>query len=136
MPAPIALVLDQAAFASQVTAALQAMGHETVALDGPIAALEALENAARIELLVTCLDHGINKPNGVALARMARLRRPGIKVLFVGDPALQRHTVGLGAFIASPVAVSDVVRAAAQMTEIADRPGEFATGRSAGPATG
>jgi hypothetical protein len=43
-------------------------------------ALELLERAERLELLVTSLDLAPGKPNGIALGRMARLKRPGIHV--------------------------------------------------------
>jgi hypothetical protein len=68
-----------------------------------------LERAERLELLVTCLDFAPGKPNGIALGRMARLKRPGIRVLFVGPADLEKFAEGLGTFLASPATVSQVV---------------------------
>jgi len=54
-----------------------------------------VESAHLIELLVTCPNFPEGRPNGVALARMARTKRPGIKVLFVGPAELEQYAVGL-----------------------------------------
>ena len=51
-----------------------------------MAALDALENAQRVEVLITRVRFPPGKPNGIALALMARHKRPGIKVLFTARP--------------------------------------------------
>ena len=56
----------------------------------------------------------------VALVRMANIRRPGVRVLFLGGAGLERYTAGLGTFIETPVTVSDVVNAIATMMESPD----------------
>jgi hypothetical protein len=80
-------------------------------------ALELLERAERLEVLVTCLDFAPGKPNGIALGRMARLKRPGIHVLFVGTADLENHTEGLGTFMTSPVTVPQVVEGVLRMLD-------------------
>ena len=40
--------------------------------------IDALEHPKRIELLITRVRFPAGTPNGAALARMARLKRPGI----------------------------------------------------------
>jgi hypothetical protein len=48
-----------------------------------MAALDAIEVGSRLRVLVTRVDFGPGKPNGIALARMVRVKRPGTKVVFV-----------------------------------------------------
>lgn len=112
MPARIVAVFDVPDLADQTAAELRAAGYDAATLPDSMVALDALEGAARIELLVTSPEHGEGKPNGIALARMARIKRPGIKVLFVGQLEYARYAAGLGEFVATPVAVAEVVSTA------------------------
>jgi DNA-binding NtrC family response regulator len=89
MPARVVVVLNEPGFADKTASALRAQGHDSLALADPMTALELLERAKRLELLVTCLDFAPGKPNGIALGRIARLKRPGIRVLFVGPADLE-----------------------------------------------
>jgi CheY-like chemotaxis protein len=114
------VVLDEPGFAERTAALLLDRGYEAMALVDPMVALEALEDAERIELLITSMDHGDGKPNGIALARMARLRKPHIKVLFVAAPGMERYTAGLGELLPWPICVSDVVQRAICLTEASD----------------
>src|SRR5690242_7531024 len=103
MPARVVVVLNEPEIAEEAASALRAQGQDALALVDPMAALEALEGAERIEALVTCLDFAPGKPNGIALGRMARLKRPGIRVLFVGPTDLEELSEGLGTFLPFPV---------------------------------
>jgi hypothetical protein len=109
IPARIAIVLNEPEVAEEAASALRAQGQDALALVDPMTALEALEGAERIEVLVTCLDFAPGKPNGIALGCMARLKRPGIRILFVGPADLEKFAEGLGTFLASPVTVPQVV---------------------------
>jgi DNA-binding NtrC family response regulator len=117
MPARIVVVLDEPAAASQAAALFQAQGYDAISLPESLTALEALSGATHVELLVTSLNHGPGKPNGISLVLMTRQRRPGLKALFVGDESMERHTNGLGAFLAAPVRIEDVVSAAILMLD-------------------
>ena len=123
MPAAIVAVLDQPGVADEVVARLTTAGYDAAALPDPMAALNALEGAVRIEVLVTGLDHGPNKPNGISLALMARSKRPGIRVLFVGDGELAHYAAGLGEFLAEPVGVTDVVEHVIRLSDARQGPG-------------
>jgi hypothetical protein len=46
---------------------------------------------------------------------MARQKQPGVRVLFVAPRELAPHTEGLGAFMAVPVTVANVVTAVTRM---------------------
>jgi DNA-binding response OmpR family regulator len=114
MPARVVVVLTEPALADEVAAALRAQGKDALALADPMTALEALEGAERIEVLVTCLDFAPGKPNGIALGRMARLKRPGIRILFVGPADLQDLAEGVGAFMPSPATGPQLVQGVLQ----------------------
>jgi DNA-binding NtrC family response regulator len=114
MPARIVLVHGDVPLLKQASAALAAAGHDVVAFADPMAALNALEAAQRVELLITDLEFGKDRLNGVALARMARMaryRRQAVRVLFVASPDNAKHAEGLGEFLATPVQVADIVAA-------------------------
>jgi DNA-binding NtrC family response regulator len=121
MPARVVLVLDDLDFANQAVEALAARKYEAIALPNPLAALDALEGAARVELLITCTIHAEGQPNGVSLALMARSKRRNVKVIFVGTPEQARHTEGLGAFLASPITVETIVETAVRLLTDGDR---------------
>jgi len=115
MPARTVVVLDETGTSEAVARALNEAGHEAVALADSMIALNALESASRVELLITCLHFAPGNPNGIALSRMARVKRPGIKVIFVGSADLEPHTAGLGEFIQAPVSVAEIVSHARQV---------------------
>ena len=119
MPARIAIVLNEPEIAEEAASALRAQGQDTLALVDPMTALEALEGAERIEVLVTCLDFAPGKPNGIALGCMARSKRPGIRVLFVGPADLEKFAEGPGTFMAAPVTVTQVVEGVLQTLDTA-----------------
>jgi DNA-binding NtrC family response regulator len=119
MPARVVVVLDEPGFADETASALQAQGHDALALSDPMTALELLERAERLELLVTCLDFVPGKPNGIALGLMAKQKRPGIRVLFIGPSDLAKHTEGVGTFLTSPVTVPQVVEGVLRMLDTA-----------------
>lgn len=118
MPARIVVVLNEQEIAEEAASALRARGQDALALFDPMTALEALEAAERIEVLVTSLDFPPGKPNGIALGRMARLKRPGIRVLFVGPADLEELAEGLGIFMPAPVTGPQVVEGVFQTLDI------------------
>jgi PleD family two-component response regulator len=109
MPAQVVVALDDLAFANQTVAELAAQKYEAVALSNPLAALDALEGAIRVEVLITCTEHAEGQPNGVSLALMARSKCQDVKVIFVGTPDQAPYTEGLGTFLTSPTTVDEVV---------------------------
>jgi hypothetical protein len=115
MPAQVVVVLDDLDFANQAVEGLAAQSFAAIALPDPLAALDALERAARVELLITCTIHAEGRPNGVSLALMARSKRRDVKVIFVGTHEQKHHTEGLGSFLTSPVTVEAVVETAVRL---------------------
>ena len=112
MPARIVIVHDDPEFVESTVAALLADGHELKAFPSTMAAINALEAAARrIELLITGVQFPPGQPNGVALARMTRVKRPGVRVLFVARPEYGEHTEGLGELLPEPAPSAAIVQA-------------------------
>jgi CheY-like chemotaxis protein len=101
--ARILVVDDDAASAAAVADLLRKGGFEVlVAADyGP--ALEEFESARRVDLLITDIVMP-QRVNGLALSRMARMRRPDLKVLYITAydiPGIEREA--LGAILRKPI---------------------------------
>jgi DNA-binding NtrC family response regulator len=112
MPALVLIVHNDAETRQLAVTALSAAGHETIGFEDPMKALDEIEAASDIRLLVTRVDFGEGRVNGIALARMFKARVPGSKVAFVAFPDNQIHTEGLGDFLPMPLdpqALVDVV---------------------------
>jgi DNA-binding NtrC family response regulator len=83
MPARIVVIHDDPNFREFVVTALQAAGHDTEAFVSTMAAIDALEAAERIDLLITRLRFPEGTPHGVALGAwqcascLSRARRTG-----------------------------------------------------------
>src|SRR4051812_17295986 len=79
--------------------ALRADGHDVALFTDPLAAWDALGGARRIEALITRVEFGPNLPHGLALARAARMKIPGVRVLYVDAPEQEAMTQGYGMFL-------------------------------------
>jgi hypothetical protein len=118
LPVRVVVVLDDAGFAVRTAETLRASGIDALVLPSSLTALDALEasaTSAKLELLVTCPQFAVGPPHGVALALMARQKRPGVRVLFIGPADLAPHSEGLAGFMAVPVTVGGVVNASTRM---------------------
>ena len=116
MTARTFIVHDDPTFSQDVRSALEAAGHTVAVFDDPMVALDALEER-RIALLITRVNFGPGKLNGIALARMLRLKRPDVRVIFTAIPEHEHHAWGLGEFLAAPVRVDDVVELAQKLLQ-------------------
>jgi DNA-binding NtrC family response regulator len=103
VPARIVIVHDDPEFAEEVASALKRVGYDAVAFTDSMKALEALDDPKKIELLITRVRFQPGKPNGVSLARMARQKRPRIKILFTALPEFAELVDGLGEFMPLPI---------------------------------
>ena len=72
------------------------------------------EDDTRIRVLINRVAFGPGKLNGVALARMVRVKRPGTKVVFV---ARTEHPIrrGLGVFLPQPLYADLLVATATRL---------------------
>ena len=80
-----------------------AAGHEVIAFDDPMAALDALDGGARPDLLITRANFEPGKVNGAALARMIKLKCPACAVLFIALPENRPYLTNVGEFLPLPV---------------------------------
>jgi len=92
----ILVVDDDEGFREATARLLQSAGYEVQAAPGYRVALEILEGDERVDLLAVdiVMPEGVN---GLALARMARLRRPDIRVIYISGydiPGLENEALG------------------------------------------
>jgi len=115
MPARVVVVLDEPQLGEKVAETLNRNGYDTIAIPDSMVALDALESAALIELLIASIDFPPGKPNGVSLALMAKIRRPEMKMMFIGSPDYALFAAGLGEIIPTPASASVIVQHVAQL---------------------
>jgi DNA-binding NtrC family response regulator len=108
------LLHDDPKFIEGAAAALRLAGHHVATFVQPLDALNALETE-HFELLITRVRFPIGQPNGVALARMARIKRPSIKVVFTVAAENVEYTEGLGEAVTAPIDVSELVATVARI---------------------
>lgn len=120
MPTPVVMACSDQEALRVWSVALQDAGERVTTFTDPYAVLDALEAAATIRVLVTCLDFGKGKPTGIALARMARYKRPDVRVIFAGSGEYQIHAAGLGDFKVEPVQPREIVDSVQAMLREAD----------------
>jgi CheY-like chemotaxis protein len=82
MPAArILLIEDDRVFLRTLELVLKSAGFEVVAVSDYVPALQHLDSDERIDVLLTDIVMP-DRVNGLALSRMARLRRPGLGVVY------------------------------------------------------
>lgn len=74
---------DDPGYAEALGALLREAGYEPVVATHFTTALQALASARPPDLLITDIVMPPGQVNGLALARMARMKRPGIQVMYV-----------------------------------------------------
>jgi DNA-binding NtrC family response regulator len=113
MPAPVLVVHQAPEICSQMLGALRAAGCEVAGFHSPMTALNAIDSGSHARVLVTQVDFGAGTLSGDALARMLRLKRPHIKVVYVDLAQNQRYVTVEGPFLPYPVdlnVLADTVR--------------------------
>lgn len=116
MPARIVVVHDAQDFVEAVVGGLREAGIDAIGCNTSMTALTLLEQAQRIELLVTRVDFP-EPPHGVSLALMVQDRRPGTRVLFTAPERFRADTDGIGAFLPLPVTPEQVAAAARRLLD-------------------
>jgi len=110
-----ALVLvfeDNEALAYSLAAILRSAGFEGEVATHFWVALAALEGSNPPDLLVTDIVMPAGEVNGMAMARMARMKRPAIKILYVTGYNLQEaEREALGPILRKPVSEIELLSA-------------------------
>jgi CheY-like chemotaxis protein len=78
----VLIVEDDEAFAYAASKFVQAAGHRVVTAPDTLAALKAMDEES-VDLVLTDIRMPPGKPHGFAFARMARLRRPRLPVIYM-----------------------------------------------------
>ncbi len=112
-------------------AALRRAGYEVVAFLDPTAALSALEPRRHMDILTT-LAYFASGKLGVCLARLARTKNPGIRILFIGKPQSEDAPADLDEFVRMPFSVPAIVEAVGRLVK--SRNSAIPSGRSAAAA--
>jgi pyridoxal/pyridoxine/pyridoxamine kinase len=121
MPARIVVALNDRALGENVTELLWTMGQDVIAFTDSMAALTALEQADTIKVLVTSVEFRRGIPNGIALSRMAQVKRPGIQTVFLGAPEIGQLTAGLGELLPATARGTEIVAVVVRMLGSADQ---------------
>lgn len=79
----ILLVEDDEAFSQSAAAILRDAGYAVLTAPDFRNALTILEDRQRVDLFLTDIRLPTGTPHGFALARMARVRRPELRVLYI-----------------------------------------------------
>jgi DNA-binding NtrC family response regulator len=103
MPAPVLVVHNEFDTRELALTALRGAGREVAGFADPMIALDAIETDSRVRVLVTGVDFGQGKINGIALARMMKVKRPGLLAVFVASLEDRPHTEGIGDFLPTPL---------------------------------
>jgi len=80
-----------------------------------MAALDALSAAERVDLLITRIGFPPGKPHGISLARMAKSRRPAIRVLFTTRPEFVGHIGDIGEVLPTPIDIPTLLAVAERL---------------------
>lgn len=78
-------------------------------------ALDAIEVNSRVRVVVTRIDFGKGKLNGMALARMLMSKRLGVKMVFVGLPKNLDYAGDLGELLPMPLDTQALVEAVTRL---------------------
>ena len=103
MPAPVVVVFDDLEIREQIVDSLHKASINAVSFGDPMRALDAIDATGQAGVVVTRIDFGTGRLNGVALARMVKLKQPMVEVVFVGHPRNAQHIKGDGEFVPLPL---------------------------------
>jgi DNA-binding NtrC family response regulator len=118
MPARIAVVHDEAEFTDRISAALRRAGYDVACFHEPLDALRTLERPHSADILITaCVRHSRTQPHGVALALMAKVKRPDIKVVFMAHPEFVEYAGEVGTTLPIPISLASLVAAVHRLLE-------------------
>lgn len=96
MAASVVIALNEPELAARVVSDLIAADYEVLSVQDPLAAYEVLKPIPRLRVLVTAVEHGTGKLNGLALACSAKVKRRQLDVVFGWSDSAHRCRVRSG----------------------------------------
>jgi len=116
----ILIVHSDPDFSNELSSALVQSGYDVTAFADSMAAIDALDADRPPDMLITRTRFPEGTPQGPAIARMARVKCPGIKVIITGRPELAEYAEDVGMFFSHPVSVPELLDTVKQL--LADGP--------------
>jgi hypothetical protein len=116
----ILLVHSDLQFNNILGSALSSCGYELSSFTGSMPAIDALEGDRWPDLLITRTRFPDGQPPGPALARMALMKCPGIKVQITGLKEFAEYAEGIGDFYPHPVDVARLIDDAGRLLTAID----------------
>ena len=116
MAGGVVLVHDDRAFAAEASRRIRELGREVFVYSDPMIALDTFDASEPPPgLLLTRTQFPPGKPNGLALALMARMKLSGLPILMVGKKHLAEFAEGVAQFLPHPVDYDDLVMMARRL---------------------
>jgi CheY-like chemotaxis protein len=85
--ASILVLDDEAGFRGFVTLALRGAGYSVTDTGDAAEALRLIDSLPELDLLITDIKLSARQPHGIAVGKLAKLKRSGAKVIYMsGDP--------------------------------------------------
>jgi DNA-binding NtrC family response regulator len=109
MPAKFVIVHDDPTFTKAMLAPFLDKGCSVARYPDALDAMGAIEICRKMEVLVTLLAFPAGRSNGIALAQMAKQRKPHIRTVFLGDPAMEELVSDLGTLLPHPISPEKVL---------------------------
>jgi DNA-binding NtrC family response regulator len=120
MPAPVLVVHNEFGTRELALASLRAAGREAIGFENPMTALDAIEADSRVRVLVTGVHFWQGTLNGIALARMVKVKRPGLQAIFVASLEDHPYTERVGEFLSLPLDAQALVEVVRQLLVVSD----------------
>ena len=117
MRASVAIVHNDPTFLEIAAVALRDAGHDVVAFDDSMTALNEINAAGHFEVLITRVSFPEGKPNGASLALVLRTKYPRLKAIFAARAEWQTYIEGIGELIPHPVDLPKLVETVTRAAE-------------------
>ena len=116
MPAPVVLVHDDPMFLRTAETAFRNAGIEPATFNSSLVALEAVEQAKNVRVLVTRDNFNApGDPNGASLVLVARRSVPDLKAVFVCSDGTEALAADYGASLNQSAAPAEIVKSVQEL---------------------
>lgn len=109
MQSRIVMVHDDTEFLERASIALHRSGYGVINFTEPTTALVSLLARHHIEMLVTRVNFGPGKLNGITMALMACEKHRSLQMIFTSPPSQAVHALHFGEFVPMPVSIPRLI---------------------------